>query len=238
MSSLTILELYPQHLAVNGDMGNVTVLARRLALAGIDAVHLVHNPGDELPDRVDIVTVGTGPVSAQRVLEADVAAIAPTLVRWRDEGVPILAVTGGMQLLGNRIRVPDGEPIVGAGVFDIDTDATVARVVTNSFMVDTELGRLTGIENHGSRMTLGHDSAPFGTAVTGVGNGGGGEGVRVNNAIGTHLQGPVLAMNPVVADHLISIAAERAGIDYATTADHARIDAIARATRALLGADS
>lgn len=244
MTALVILELYPQHLAVNGDTGNVTVLAKRLELAGIDAVRLGHNPGDNLPERVDIVTIGTGPVSAQRVLEADVAAIAATLRSWRDDGVPMLAVSGGMQLLGTSIQAPGGAAITGAGVFDLKTDATAARVVTNSFSVDTDLGRLTGIENHGSRTILGVGTVPFGRIVTGVGNGdessgaAGSEGVWVRNAIGTHLQGPVLAMNPVLADHFITIAVERAGISYATTAEHARIDAIAKTTRSLLGADA
>lgn len=239
MTTLVILELYPQHLAVNGDMGNVTVLAKRLQLAGIEVDRRGHNPGDELPARVDILTIGTGPVSAQRVLESDIATIAPTLLAWRDNGVPMLAVTGGMQLLGNSIQAPGGAAIAGAGVFDMETDATAARVVTNSFIVDTDLGRLTGIENHGSRTHLGRDAMPFGRVVTGVGNGAdGSEGVRAGNVIGTHLQGPVLAMNPVLADHLISIAAGRAGVDYVTTDEHARIDAIAKTTRNILGADA
>ena len=62
-STLTILELYPEHLAINGDMGNVRVLARRLELAGHTVEHLVHNPGDELPAKPDFVTIGSGPGS-------------------------------------------------------------------------------------------------------------------------------------------------------------------------------
>lgn len=235
MTTLTILELFPEHLAVNGDMGNVIVVRERLRLAGIDSVHVKHNPGDTLPDSVDMVLIGTGPVSAQRVLEPAVATIAPQLTGWRDAGVPMLAVTGGMQLLGESIDLPNGGEVTGAGVFPITTDATADRVVTNCFAVDVpDLGRLIGIENHGSRTALSGNTAPFGTIVTGVGNDGRSEGVRVMNAIGTHIQGPALAMNSALADHLISIAAERAGVAYELTEAHVRLDALASDCRAIL----
>ncbi|AWB89332.1 type 1 glutamine amidotransferase [Salinibacterium hongtaonis] len=235
MTTLTILELFPEHLAVNGDMGNVIVVCERLRLAGIDSVHVKHNPGDALPASVDMVLVGTGPVSAQRVLEPAVAEIAQQLVAWRDAGVPMLAVTGGMQLLGSTIALPNGVAVAGAGLFPIHTDATAARVVTNCFAVDVpELGRLIGIENHGSRTTLTDGASAFGTVATGVGNDGRTEGVHVANAIGTHIQGPALAMNPVLADHLIEIAASRAGLRYELTEAHHRLDALASDCRAIL----
>lgn len=235
MSTLTIVELFPEHLAVNGDMGNVIVLRERLRLAGIEAEHVKHNPGDALPAAADIVTVGTGPVSALRVLEPAVQTIAGRLRQWRDDGVPMLAVTAGMQLLGASIRLPGDDVIAGAGVFDIETDATADRVVTNTFVVDTDgLGRLIGIENHGSRTLLGKGAEPFGTATTGRGNGGGGEGVRAINAIGTHLQGPALAMNPVLADHLIEIAVRRRGLAYSLAEAHAALDALALECRGIL----
>ncbi|WP_165064068.1 type 1 glutamine amidotransferase [Marisediminicola senii] len=232
---ISILELYPEHLAVNGDMGNVLVLEKRLELAGIASRRLAHNPGDALPEKPDIVTIGTGPASALQVLADDIARIAPTLRSWVDDGMPLLAVTGGMQLLGSAITLPGGAGVTGAGVFGIHTDATQPRVVTNCFVVDTILGRLVGIENHGSRTTLTDGTAPFGTVSTGTGNDSRSEGVWVNNAIGTHVQGPVLAMNPVLADHLISIATKRAGLSYATTAEHDTIDALAAEARRLLG---
>lgn len=236
MTTLTVVELFPEHLAVNGDMGNVIVLRERLRLAGIDMEHVRHNPGDELPAAVDIVTVGTGPVSALRVLEPELARIADTLRGWRDDGVAMLAVTAGMQALGSSIRLPSGDVIAGAGVFDVDTDAAADRVVTNCFVVDHDsLGRLIGIENHGSITTLGASAAAFGTAVTGRGNGlAASEGVQAVNAVGTHIQGPALAMNPALADHLIGVAAAQRSIDYALGDGHARLDALALECRRIL----
>lgn len=237
-SELTILELYPEHLAINGDMGNVRVIRKRLELAGFTVRHVVHNPGETLPTTVDIVTIGSGPASALLALATDIENIASSLRELVETGVPLLAVGGGFHLLGNEIRLPGGL-IKGAGVFDLTTDATAVRVVTNCYAVDTRLGRLVGIENHGAMVKLGQAQEPFGSTVTGRGNDGlGNEGAWTGSAIGTHLHGPVLAMNPVVADHIIRAATVRRGFDYQTGEDHARIDVIAHSTRALLAADA
>ena len=236
MSTLTILELYPEHLAINGDMGNVRVLSRRLELAGHTVEHLVHNPGDPLPQKPDFVTIGSGPGSALAALADDVALIGGTLRDWVADGVPLLAVAGGYHLLGTRLTLASGT-IAGAGVFDATTDATASRVVTGCFAIDTTLGRLIGIENHGALTTLAAGQEPFGTTGSGRGNNGTGtEGARTGNAIGTHSHGPVLAMNPVLADHLIRIALERRGLAYETTAEHATLDDLALQTRRLLAA--
>jgi CobQ-like glutamine amidotransferase family enzyme len=236
VTTLTILELFPEHLAVNGDMGNVIVLRERLRRAGFDVQHVAHNPGDALPETADLVTIGTGPVSALRVLEPSIASIAGRLRDWRDAGVPMLAVTAGLQLFGNTIALPGGDSITGAGIFDIETDATADRVVTNCFVVDTpDAGRLIGIENHGSVTHAGPSAVPFGTAVTGRGNGSDrAEGVRASNAIGTHLQGPALAMNPALADRLIEIAVSRRDLNYVTTGEHDTLDALALECRRIL----
>lgn len=233
-TSLTILELYPEHLAINGDMGNMRVLKRRLELAGHTVEHVVHNPGDTLPEAPDFVTIGSGPGSALAALADDVAVIAPALRALVADGVPLLAVAGGYHLLGTALALSSGT-IAGAGVFDATTDATASRVVTGAFAIDTDLGRLIGIENHGALTTLGTGQQPFGTTGSGRGNDGTGtEGARTGNAIGTHSHGPVLAMNPVLADHLIRAALDRRGLSYETTAEHAKLDDLALQTRRLL----
>lgn len=229
--TITVLELYPHHLAVNGDMGNNIVLHKRMTLAGVPVERIEYQPGEALPARADIVTIGTGPESALRAISSDVARIAPTLRAWAEDGVPFLAITAGMHVLGQELSLSAGDSIAGAGVFDLTTVPRGKRALTNSFIVDSSIGRLVGVENHGAVVTLA-GSSPLGAVVSGIGNAGTGtEGVRAHNAIGTHLHGPVLAMNPHLADDLIRIATERAGVEYAATDDHARIDGIARQTR-------
>jgi len=230
---ITILELYPTHLAVNGDMGNNIVLHKRLELAGVPVRRIEHNPGDPLPSHVDIVTIGTGPGSALRVLADDVARIAGTVAEWATSGVPMLAVTAGMHLFGRELTLAQGDTIAGFGAFDMTTSPRSTRALTNSFIVDTALGRLVGVENHGAVVTLGAgETRALGAVVNGIGNAGAGsDGAIVGNVFGTHVHGPVLAMNPRLADHLLTLAVGRAGLEYVTTADHDRIDAIAAQTR-------
>ncbi|MEP6480700.1 MAG: cobyric acid synthase [Rhodoglobus sp.] len=234
---VTILELYPEHLAINGDMGNVRVLRRRLELAGHAVQVLGHAPGDTIPGGIDLIAIGSGPVSALRAIAADIGSLGTGIRTLVDDGVPLLAVGGGFHVLGQELVLGDGE-MRGAGVFDMVTDATAPRVVTGAFIVDTALGRLIGIENHGATITLADGQAAFGVAVTGRGNGDGAEGASRANAMGTHLHGPVLAMNPVLADHLIGRALTRRGLSYQKVAEHERLDALALETRVLLAPDS
>ncbi|MCX7522432.1 hypothetical protein OSC27_09095 [Microbacterium sp. STN6] len=233
--ALQLVELYTRHLAINGDMGNTLVLTERARLAGIDVEVTRYNPGDELPEQVDLVTMGSGPSSALRAVADDVARIAGTVRGWVDSNVPFLAIGGGYQLSGTSITGLGAEPIEGLGVFDAVTDAAASRAVTACFVVDSDLGRLVGIENHGSVTALGAGERALGRAVTGRGNDGGGfEGARAHEAIGTHMHGPMLAMNPAVADHMLSVAAAAHGLEYVTNDAHARLDTLAAATRAHL----
>jgi CobQ-like glutamine amidotransferase family enzyme len=228
---MTLLELYPGHLMMNGDMGNAAVLKRRAELAGLALGIVGHEPGAPLPEHVDLISIGTGPTSAQAVVGDDIGLIGPRLREWAEAGVPMIAVNAGFHLLGRSLTLPDGTLIEGAGVFATTTQPRSERTVTDAFVVDTEIaGRLVGVENQAVRVTL-HDQRPLGRVVTGHGDDGKVEGALSGNAIGTHLHGPVLALNPALADQLLTQAATRAGLEYRTSDAHAEIDAVARQAR-------
>lgn len=230
---IRIVELFSEQFALNGDMGNALVLEVRARAAGLDVEIVRHAPGDAIADGVGILSFGTGPASAQRLVAAELLALGDQLRGLVADGVPLLSANGGMQSLGLSHELAGGETIDGPGVLPIVT-TPAARVLTTSFVVDTETDRLVGIENHATATRL-DGGAPFARVVKGVGNGtGSGEGVRVVNAIGTHLNGPVLSMNPALADELLTIAARRAGETYERTSEHDRLDAFAREARLLL----
>jgi CobQ-like glutamine amidotransferase family enzyme len=226
MTGLTILHLYPHELGINGDRGNVTVLARRAGWRGVDATVVEHSPGSgDLPD-ADVVVVGSGPLSAQRSVHADLLAQAARLRDLVSGGVALLAVSGGMHLLGREVELEDGSVLEGAGVLPVRTVLTAKRSV-GDLVVETPAGVLVGYENHGSLVTLEAGAQPLGTVRNGFGNGGsgGGEGVRAGSAIGTHLGGPVLALNPALADELLTAALARGGVTLPAAGDPiARID--------------
>jgi CobQ-like glutamine amidotransferase family enzyme len=232
--ALRILHLYPEELGINGDRGNVTVLVERARIRGIRTEVVRHAPGGGHPGDADIVFAGSGPLSAQRTVLPDLVSHAPHLIALQAAGVPLLAVGGGLQLLGESVRLVDGGELVGAGVLPVRTTLTAARQV-GDLVVDTADGELVGYENHGSTLDIGAE-APLGTVRAGSGNTGtgGGEGVRVGASIGTHLGGPVLALNPRLADELLGAALARHGrelpADISGTLD--RLDGWAREARA------
>lgn len=211
MTALTIVHLYPRELGINGDVGNVTALTTRAGWRGIHATVHNHQPGDELPEKFDLVHIGSGPSSSQRAVHNDVMRIAPALRAAAAAGVPFLAVAGGWQLLSRGFRTPGGEEVAGADVFPSHTVIAGERAV-GEIVVKTGSATLAGFENHSGTTTLDGDVAPLGTVISGSGNTPGTdrqrrtEGIRVGASIGTHLHGPFLPMNPAIADELLRAA--------------------------------
>lgn len=212
--SIRILHLVPSVLSQNGEIGNIMVLCRRAELKGLAVEVFSHETGDEFPFDIDLVFVGSGPVSAQLVAQPAVLEVAVELRELAEAGVPFLAIGAGFQVLGESVTLPDGSVVPGAGVFPVTTTVGGKRIV-GDFVVESRLGTLIGFENRGSSIEI-RGASPVGTVTYGQGNTpeSGVEGYWVGNLIGTHLHGPVLANNPVLADWLLSVALERRGSVY------------------------
>ena len=240
--SLTILSLYPRQLGINGDSGNVLTLKQRAEWRGIDVSVVEHNVGDALPASVDLIHIGSGPRTAQLAVQADLASIAPQLAAWKNAGVPVLAIAGGWQLLGQSITDEAGERTAGAGLF-ATSSTLVAKRAVGEIVVSTESGTVAGFENHGAITTLEAGATPFGTVTAGYGNAGaaasgalGLEGVVDGASIGTHLHGPFLPMNPTWADRLLAAALANRGLDSTLSADErlAQVDTAGSNARAAI----
>ncbi len=234
--TLRIAHLYPAELGINGDVGNVLVLARRASSRGIEVEVVDVGVGDELPADVDIVHIGSGPFSAVQTVQPDALRHAEALRALRDAGAPILAVGGGWELLGRRIVHEEGE-LEGLDVFPSEVVRETRQSVAETVIALPD-GHATGFANHSARTTLLDGAAPLGRIVRGFGNGGstakdsGDEGVRTAASIGTHLHGCILAMNPGIADELLAAALVRR--DQAlpsVTPDLAELDDRARRSR-------
>jgi CobQ-like glutamine amidotransferase family enzyme len=63
---------------------------------------------------------------------------------------------------------------------------------------------LVGFENHGGRTTLGPGVTPFGEVEIGRGNDGVIDGFRTETIWATYAHGPVLAINPWLADAILA----------------------------------
>lgn len=183
---IVVLDLYPSELNINGDVGNVMALAKRAEWRGMPLRVLGHDVGAALPAQPHLVHIGSGPVSAQRSVHADLLEIAPTLRGWVDAGVPFLAIAGGWQLLGQSLTLMDGTVLPGAGVFPTEARLTDKRIVREVWTADA-----AGFENHS-------------TESSGV--------LEHGASVATNLHGPFLPMNPAWADRLLERAAALAGV--------------------------
>lgn len=132
---IRLLELYPDHLNLNGDRGNLLILQRRLEWAGVTAERFTHRPGQPLPaTRPDFILLGHGSPAAWRQVYGDLARIVPEVEQWLKQGTQMLAISSGFAALH--------------GLFKF-LPASVAKVerVSRFEVVETDSGEVVGYLN-------------------------------------------------------------------------------------------
>jgi CobQ-like glutamine amidotransferase family enzyme len=239
--SLTLAHLYPSHMNVYGDRGNVIALARRCEWRGIGLTITAVEPGDSVAwAGFDLAFFGGGQDSGQALIADDLLQRqGPGLRAAIEDGLVLLAICGGYQLLGHYFLTHTGEKLPGLGVMDVHTVGGKQRLIGN-IMIEADLGagptRLVGFENHSGRTYHGPGVQPLGRVLAGHGdNGEDGRGGGVyRNVFGCYLHGSLLPKNPQLTDHLIALALRRR---YGATAELPPLDAAAelRAQRTMVG---
>lgn len=211
---LRFAHLYPDLLNLYADQGNILTLTRRAEWRGIDvAVHrILHSDKLHLGD-YHLVLLGGGSDREQALVGTTLRTYQRDVQQAVAGGLPVLAICGGYQLLGQYYELPNGTKVQGLEVLDMVTRAGAPRLIGNVAIESPECGSVVGFENHGGRTTHRHE--PFGTVVHGHGNNGQdkGEGVRYKHVLGTYIHGPLLPKNPAVADFMLGLAMKYAGIE-------------------------
>jgi len=209
MTGLRVAHLYPEHLNIYADRGNIAVLEHRCRWRDIPFQVVGVGIGEVLPE-ADLYYIGGGQDRDQALVAGDIARHAAPLAAQVASGSAVLAVCGGYQLLGHYYRGHQGDEMRGIGLVDLVTEAGTSRMIGN-IVLDCSLDggaprRLVGFENHAGRTILGEGVKPLGRVVSGNGNNGrdGGEGVHAGSVIGTYVHGPLLPKNPWLADWLIA----------------------------------
>ncbi|WHU47251.1 glutamine amidotransferase [Gordonia sp. L191] len=207
-STLRIGLVLPDVMGTYGDGGNALVLRQRARMRGIDAEIISITLDDEVPDSLDVYTLGGAEDYAQRLATRHLTRY-PGLQRAAAAGRPVLAICAAIQVLGHWYETSAGERVDGISLFDLTTAPQQTRSI-GELVTDPVLPGLTqplsGFENHRGGSTLGADATPLGRVRHGVGNGvgDGTEGVVAGSVIGTYLHGPALARNPELADFLLA----------------------------------
>jgi lipid II isoglutaminyl synthase (glutamine-hydrolysing) len=209
-STVRVALVYPDLLGTYGDSGNAVILAQRLRWRGQPAEMIVIHAGETVPDSCDLYVLGGGEDLPQALAARDLNADRP-LHRAVERGAAVLAVCAGLQVMGTSFVGPDGVDRPGLGLLDcVSVRGGRQRAVGELVVEPTaepSLPTLTGYENHGAITQLGPGARPAGRVISGIGNGAGDgtDGAVSGRIWGTYLHGPVLARNPALADHLLSL---------------------------------
>ena len=213
---LKICHMYPDVLNLYGDTGNILCMKKRLQWRGIDALVEAKPIGSKLElAGFDLVFIGGGQDFEQEVLLDDLHRGKTDELRAAvEDGIVLLAVCGGYQMLGSYYETYDGKRCDFTGLLDLYTVGGVKRMIGNyKFQCTDSAGGSTivGFENHSGRTMLGSGLEPLGKVLAGYGNNGedGTEGAHYRNVFGTYSHGPVLPKNPEFCDHLLLTALKR-----------------------------
>lgn len=222
---LRLAHLYPEHMNIYGDRGNIIALTRRCQWRGIPLeVHPVTVGTTVEWKHYDLAFFGGGQDSGQALIADDLLLRqSKGLARAIEDGLVMLAICGGYQLLGHHFLTHAGEQLPGVGVLDVYTVGGKKRLIGNTVVQlaahngqpagpDThDSPYLVGFENHSGRTYHGPAVIPLAKVVMGYGDNGedGLSGVIYRNTIGCYLHGSLLPKNPHLTDHLITQAIQR-----------------------------
>ncbi len=211
--------LYPDLLNLYGDRGNITAFQKRCQWRNIPVRIINKSLGDTMDfSNYDFVFLGGGSDREQSLISADLAKRRDQLQKAVENGLVVLAICGGYQLLGRYYATGDGRHIPGLAIMDFYTRAGRARLVGNT-VIETKQGgapvKIVGFENHSGQTFLGAVK-PLGKVLYGKGNNGrdGLEGARYRNVFCSYLHGPLLPKNAGLTDKLIKLSLRRRGMDF------------------------
>lgn len=218
-----LAHLYPEQMNIYGDRGNIITLAQRCAWRGIDLDVQPVGVGTQIDwSACDMAFFGGGQDSGQALIAADfLQQQGAALARAIEDGLVVLAICGGYQLLGHYFLTHTGERLPGVGVLDVHTVGGKQRLIGN-IVIEAQLAgpdgaapaapvQLVGFENHSGRTYHGPRVQPLGRVLRGYGDNGedGIAGATYRNTLGCYLHGSLLPKNPQLADHLLLLALRR-----------------------------
>lgn len=227
---LRLTHLYPKHLNLYGDTGNILALKRRCQWRGIDCTVQTLDIGEAaIAHQTDLYFMGGGQDNDQIAVVDDFHQLkADAITADTEAGVVFLGVCGGYQLMGNTFLMGNGQETKGLGIVNVNTKAPsvevkercignlIADIAPPIFQEMQTMYRephpmpqtLVGFENHSGQTYLGDGVNPLAHTRRGYGNNHEAqyEGARYKNVFGSYMHGSLLPKNPHFADYLIWLA--------------------------------
>lgn len=198
-----------------GDRGNIIALKRRAEWRGWEVVVVAVEAGDPISWRdCDLLFMGGGEDRHQSMVADDFLQRASDIKAAAADGLPMLTICGGFQLMGHYYETATGQKLPGLGWYDAHTAPGSGRSI-GDVVVEADLPieprTLVGFENHGGQTFLHEGQAPLGRILAGHGNNGQDhqEGAIRARTIGTYLHGSLLPKNPQLTDWILAGIQER-----------------------------
>ena len=208
--NLKIVQIFPKLLDLCGVGGNLLTLEKRCKWREIDTEIIKINSIDEMTFDFDICLIGGGSQKQQIQVANELNKLKDNFKEACSQKKVILALAEGFQLLGNYFELKNGDRIKGLELLDMHSivygERFVSPVVADCDLIAQK--KLIGFENHASKTFLNNSTKPLAKILQGSGNNGQDktEGAHCGSVFGTYLNGPILPLNPQLADYLLELA--------------------------------
>ena len=228
--TIRFLHFFPSQLGLNGESGNLDALVARLKWSGVESRVEEFDGSGTIASNIDAVFIGSGTLAgALEALEL-VEGQALKLRELATDGVPFLALGLGWEILGESIELLDGRTVAGVGIFPSRSQRVAIRASSESYGYDQSGNLTTGYANHSSEIELLNNAQPLISLKSGFGNSSSksarevpGEGLIDGNLMAARLNGPLLPMNPHLADQFLAIVAKKSSFKYQQVSEEAKI---------------
>ena len=237
--SVRFLHLFPSQLGLNGETGNLDCLVQRLKWVGIDSSVKIYDGSGSMETDFDAVFIGSGTLAGALEALEMIEGHATKLRELAESGTPFLALGLGWEILGESIELMDGRTVAGVGVFPSRSVRVSERASAESYGFDNNGELTTGYANHSAEIELLNDAKALVSLKAGFGNSSrqsakqrSDEGVLEGNLMAARLNGPLLPLNPHLADAFLKLVAAERGFSYQQISQEAKIaDAYAEKAR-------
>jgi len=204
---MTVEVLFPEVCGLYGDSQNATYLQATLPEANFIYTALTDQPYfiEHDPDMIYIGAMSE--VTQRRVIEK-LMPLKSRLEMLIEKGVVILATGNAGEIFTKHISyITEKEELDGLGFFDLTVKNDLFDRYNGKVLGQFENMQIVGFRSQFSFLYGDNSSCYFLKCIRGDGinRGSALEGMRKNNLICTQILGPILPLNPLFCEHLISL---------------------------------
>lgn len=199
MTTLRIVRVLPDLLSINGSLGNAEILQARASWWGWNVTLTDVEEGAKFPRSADILVIGHGTSSATTRALGALHKWSPQISALHRQGAAILGLGLGGDLLGRSIQL-GGTVLEGLGLVSASAVLQRQHVSTEVSGVDREGRESGGYLNDLTERQLSPTPLLVLTSPSSVS---GGEGHCGDHIWVSAVSGPLLGLNPHIADDIL-----------------------------------